>query len=174
MVFLAIFRGRGVAGLIITHRFPNHSKTRLKKSRKQLFWTNNCSKMTLSNDQNGSKIDQKILPLELKIRTKHWKKQHLWKLHVLYGNFNVHPICHPPWLYRVSEPPLISSDICGFSDAKKKKKVSIHKYIVKNCFQHSYGFQNFMSSWGSWSKNSKLQLVGDFSFFTLKIRFYKV
>ena len=31
-----------------------------------------------------------------------------------------------------------------------------------------------MSSWGSWSKISKLQLVGDFSFFTLKIRFYMV
>ena len=29
-------------------------------------------------------------------------------------------------------------------------------------------FQNLMSSWGSWSKISKLQLVGDFSFFWSK------
>ena len=38
----------------------------------------------------------------------------------------------------------------------------------KNCHQHSYGFQNFMSSWGSCSKISKLQQVGDFSFFGSK------
>ena len=42
----------------------------------------------------------------------------------------------------------------------------IHTYIRnKNCHQYSYGFQNFMSSWGSWSKISKLHQVGDFSFF---------
>ena len=41
-------------------------------------------------------------------------------------------------------------------------------YILKNCHQHSYGFQNFMSSWGSWSKISKLQQVGDVSFFRSK------
>ena len=38
----------------------------------------------------------------------------------------------------------------------------------KRCHQHSYVFQNFMSSWGSWSKISKLQQVGDFSFFGSK------
>ena len=38
----------------------------------------------------------------------------------------------------------------------------------KNCHQHSYGFQNFMSSWGSWSKFSKLKQVGDFSIFRSK------
>ena len=38
----------------------------------------------------------------------------------------------------------------------------------QNCHQHSYGFQNFMSSWGSWSKISKLQQVGDVSFFRSK------
>ena len=38
----------------------------------------------------------------------------------------------------------------------------------KNCHQHSYGFENFMSSWGSRSKISKLQQVGDFSFFGYK------
>ena len=38
----------------------------------------------------------------------------------------------------------------------------------KNCHQYSYGFQNFMSSWGSWSKISKLQPVGDVSFFRSK------
>ena len=43
-----------------------------------------------------------------------------------------------------------------------------YKYILKNCHQHSYGFQNFMSSWGSWSKISKLQQVGDVSFFRSK------
>ena len=50
----------------------------------------------------------------------------------------------------------------------------LYIYILKNCHQHSYGFQNFMPSWGSLSKISQLQLVGDFSFFTLKIRFHKV
>ena len=38
----------------------------------------------------------------------------------------------------------------------------------KNCHQHSYGFENFMSSWGSRSKISKLQQVGDVSFFRSK------
>ena len=38
----------------------------------------------------------------------------------------------------------------------------------KNCHQYSYGFQNFMSSWGSGSKISNLQQVGDFSFFEPK------
>ena len=41
-------------------------------------------------------------------------------------------------------------------------------YEIKNCHQHSYGFQNLMSSWGSWSKISNLQQVGDFSFFGSK------
>ena len=34
-----------------------------------------------------------------------------------------------------------------------------------NCQKRSYGFQNLISSWESWSKISKLQQVGDFSFF---------
>ena len=38
----------------------------------------------------------------------------------------------------------------------------------KNCHKHSYGFKNLMSSWGSWSKISKLQQVGDFSIFGSK------
>ena len=38
----------------------------------------------------------------------------------------------------------------------------------KNCHQHSYGFQNLMSSWGSGSKISKLHQVGDFSLFLSK------
>ena len=38
-------------------------------------------------------------------------------------------------------------------------------YLIKTCQQHSYGFQNLMSSWGSWSKISNLQQVGDFLFF---------
>ena len=38
----------------------------------------------------------------------------------------------------------------------------------KNCHQHSYGFQNLMSSWGWGSKFSNLQQVGDFSFFGSK------
>ena len=42
----------------------------------------------------------------------------------------------------------------------------ILKYILKNCHQHSYGFQNLMSSWGSWSKISKLEQVGDFFFWS--------
>ena len=28
----------------------------------------------------------------------------------------------------------------------------IYFYIFKNCHQYSYGFENLMSSWGSWSK----------------------
>ena len=40
----------------------------------------------------------------------------------------------------------------------------ISTYIQnENCHQHSYGFQNLMSSWGSGSKFSNLQQVGDFS-----------
>ena len=39
---------------------------------------------------------------------------------------------------------------------------------IKNCHQHSYGFRKLMSCWGSWSKNSKLTQVGDFSFFAAK------
>ena len=49
--------------------------------------------------------------------------------------------------------------------------VLVHMYTYirnKNCHQHSYGFENFMSSWGSRSKISKLQQVGDFSFFGYK------
>ena len=34
-------------------------------------------------------------------------------------------------------------------------------YILKNCNQDPYGFKNLISSWGSWSKISKLQQVGD-------------
>ena len=40
--------------------------------------------------------------------------------------------------------------------------------VIKICHQHSYGFQNFMSSWGSSSKILKLQQVADFSFFRSK------
>ena len=43
-------------------------------------------------------------------------------------------------------------------------------YILKNCNQDPYGFENLISSWGSWSKISKLQQVGDF-FFDLKVSF---
>ena len=38
----------------------------------------------------------------------------------------------------------------------------------QNCRQHSYGFQIFMSSWGSWSKIPKLQQVGDVKDFKSK------
>ena len=41
-------------------------------------------------------------------------------------------------------------------------------YILRICHQYAYGFQNFTSSWGSWSKISKLQQVGDFYFFGYK------
>ena len=48
-----------------------------------------------------------------------------------------------------------------------------HVYIYtciqnKSCRQHSYGFQNLMSSWGSGSKFSNLQQVGDFFIFGSK------
>ena len=33
----------------------------------------------------------------------------------------------------------------------------------KNCHQHSYGFENLMSSWGCGSKFPNLQQVGEFS-----------
>ena len=38
-------------------------------------------------------------------------------------------------------------------------------FIFKNCHQHTNVFVNFMSSLGSWSKNSKLKQVGAISFF---------
>ena len=38
----------------------------------------------------------------------------------------------------------------------------------KNCHQHSYGFQNLMSSWGWGSNFSKSPQVGDFSIFRSK------
>ena len=41
-------------------------------------------------------------------------------------------------------------------------------YVPENYHQDSYGFKNLMSSWGSWSKISKLQQVGEFSFFESK------
>ena len=37
----------------------------------------------------------------------------------------------------------------------------VRLYIVKNFHQDSYWFKNLISSWGSWSKISKLQQVGD-------------
>ena len=48
------------------------------------------------------------------------------------------------------------------------ENVYTYIYILKNCHQHSYGFQNFMRSWGSWWKKSKLQKVTDVSFFRSK------
>ena len=45
--------------------------------------------------------------------------------------------------------------------------------VLKSCHQHSYGFQNLMSSWGSLSKISKLQQVGDSSFFGSKSSLFK-
>ena len=46
-------------------------------------------------------------------------------------------------------------------------------YILKSCQQHCYGFQNLMSSWGSGSKFSSLQQVGDFSILGSKsVTFY--
>ena len=40
--------------------------------------------------------------------------------------------------------------------------------MFKICHQLCYGFENFMSSWGSGSKISNLQQVGDVSFFRSK------
>ena len=44
----------------------------------------------------------------------------------------------------------------------------IYIYILKNCLQYSYGFQNLMSSWGSGKKNSKSLQVGRFFTFSYK------
>ena len=41
-------------------------------------------------------------------------------------------------------------------------------YMFKICHQLCYGFESFMSSWGSGSKISNLQQVGDVSFFRSK------
>ena len=41
-------------------------------------------------------------------------------------------------------------------------------YTFKICHQLCYGFESFMSSWGSGSKISNLQQVGDVSFFRSK------
>ena len=51
----------------------------------------------------------------------------------------------------------------------KKIYIPNYIYILKNCHQHSYGFQNFMTSWGSWSKISKLKQVRDFFIFGSKL-----
>ena len=47
-------------------------------------------------------------------------------------------------------------------------RTCIYLYILKNFHQHSYGFQNLMSSWGWGPDFSKLQQVGDVSFFQSK------
>ena len=44
----------------------------------------------------------------------------------------------------------------------------LYIYILKNCHQHSYGFQTLMSSWRSWSKFSKVQQVADVKDFLSK------
>ena len=49
--------------------------------------------------------------------------------------------------------------------------IPTQKYILKNCKQDPYRFKNLISSWGSWSKISKLLQVSDFFFFDLKVRF---
>ena len=45
------------------------------------------------------------------------------------------------------------------------ESVYINLYILKNCHQHSYGFESLMSSWGVRIWISKSQFVGVFSFF---------
>ena len=65
--------------------------------------------------------------------------------------------------------PLKFFILCGYLE---------HVYIYtciqnESCRQHSYGFQNLMSSWGSGSKFSNLQQVGDFSILGSKsVTFY--
>ena len=59
--------------------------------------------------------------------------------------------------------PFIFFKLCGHLEL-----IYLYIYIYtciqnKSCRQHSYGFQNLMSSWGSGSKFSSLQQVGDFS-----------
>ena len=44
--------------------------------------------------------------------------------------------------------------------------------MLKNCQLQSYGFQNFISSRGSWSKISKLRHVGDVKDFCSKSSFF--
>ena len=46
--------------------------------------------------------------------------------------------------------------------------IYILKYILKKIHQHSYGFQNLMSSWGWGSNLSNIQAVSDFSIFGSK------
>ena len=46
-------------------------------------------------------------------------------------------------------------------------------YIVKSCHQHSYGFQNSMSSWGVGVCFSKLQFSHDFFKIMPKVRCFK-
>ena len=49
-----------------------------------------------------------------------------------------------------------------------RKYIGLLIYMFKICHQLCYGFESFMSSWGSGSKISNLQQVGDFSFFEPK------
>ena len=52
--------------------------------------------------------------------------------------------------------------------------ISTYIYLLENWHQHSYGFQNFMSSWGSWSKFPKLQQVGNVKGFWSKSSLFKL
>ena len=52
--------------------------------------------------------------------------------------------------------PSIFCLLCGYID-----KVYILIHVFKNCNQDPYRFKNLISSWGSWSKISKLLQVGD-------------
>ena len=61
--------------------------------------------------------------------------------------------------------PLIFVKLCGHLGLIYTTYTCIQN---KSCSQYSYGFQNLMSSWGSCSKISKLQHVGDFSCFGSK------
>ena len=112
---------------------------------------------------------------------KNWKKTNLCAETRKTLNFRVSTFSVPSGsradLHPRPEGPSLRMDGMGWNIKSvlqislyfvSRKNMFIPTYIyniLKNCYQHSYWFQNFMSSWGSWSKNSKLQQVGDFSFF---------
>ena len=55
-----------------------------------------------------------------------------------------------------------------------KDHIYVLIYVLKSCYQDSYGFQNLMSSWGSSTKISKSQHVGEFYFFEPKCSLLKL
>ena len=100
----------------------------------------------------------KTIPSSFRTRTSHFQLRPT-SFRIPYPLLNFHPY---PYFFRTRTP--------GSEDGKSSDPSPSFGvwYILKNCHHDSYGFQNLMSSWGSSTKISKLQQVGEFSFFGSK------